>query len=334
VEWSIGGYPALEKRTGRGRGLAWRAGATAFQSARAAMAATLRQRGPGTVWLPHHVCGAVDDAVAAAGVPVRRYVLADDLGPPESLELAAGDCLVCVDYFGFSGAGVERTLARYGSSQVLVDASLALFRDPDQAGATVYSARKFVGVPDGGWLVAPGPAPPVLAADEAASRKRCRHLLLRRAGKAEAGYPYFLESEESLGDCSPRAMSALTTRLLDRIDFDAVAERRVRNHAALARALATFGLRTLPLPASAVPLYCLLVEVDALRLREALLARRIYTPRYWPDAVPPAEDTVATALRDRTLYLPCDQRYDEDDMLRLASAVATARRSLIAAIRI
>ena len=324
VEWSMGGYPALERSAGHRRGLDWRAAATAFQSARAAMAAALRQRAPTAVWLPHHVCGAVDDAMAQAGTRVRRYMLADDLGPPESLELAAGEWLVCVDYFGFSGTGIERALARYGSSRVLVDASLALFRSPGQAGATVFSARKFVGVPDGGWLVAPGPAPPVLAADEAASRRRCRHLLLRRAGKAEDGYPHFLEAEKSLGDCSPRAMSALTERLLDRIDFDAVAERRVRNHAALAQALATFGLRTLLLQASAVPLYCLLVEVDAPRLREALLARRIYTPRYWPDAVPPAEDTVATALRDRTLYLPCDQRYDENDMLRLASAVATA----------
>ncbi|MFS8063613.1 MAG: hypothetical protein ACMG5Z_03395 [Luteimonas sp.] len=258
------------------------------------------------------------------GARVRRYVLADDLGPPESLELAAGEWLVCVDYFGFSGTGVERTLARYGRSRVLVDASLALFRRPGPGGATVYSARKFVGVPDGGWLVASGAAPPILAADEAASRRRCRHLLLRRAGKAEAGYAHFLEAEKSLGDCSPRAMSGLTARLLDRIDFDAVAARRIRNHAALAQALRTFGLRTQALPASAVPLYCLLIDVNAPRLREALLVRRIYTPRFWPDAVPPTEDTVATALRDRTLYLPCDQRYDEQDMLRLAFAVATA----------
>jgi hypothetical protein len=113
-------------------------------------------------------------------------------------------------------------------------------------------------------------------------------------------------------------MSQLTAALLDAIDFAQVHRRRVANYERLAAELGGHGYAIEPLPADAVPLCCPVLGVNAPHLRRELAGRRIFTPTYWPDAVVPADDVVGQELRERTVYLPCDQRYDGDDMMTIA----------------
>jgi hypothetical protein len=299
----------------------WWEGVLHYLSGRAALAAAFRGMGARVAWVPWFVCGAVRDALAFAGVEARGYPLAADRGVPDALAPGEGEVVLCVDYFGMSGRGCDSAIARFGAGRVVVDASQALLHAPRPGVATVYSPRKFCGVPDGGLLVhapgAPGPWP----ADEAASAARSRALELRSAGQVQAGYERFLEGEASLSDCAPRGMSTLTRRLLGRVDVDALRARRLANHAHLAEALRRDGYEVLPLPPGEVPLCCPVVVADAARLRAALAARGIYAPAYWPDADVPADDTVGQLLRHGTLYLPCDQRYGADDMDRIARAL-------------
>jgi len=191
-----------------------------------------------------------------------------------------------------------------------------LLHAPRPGVATVYSPRKFCGVPDGGWLVnATGIAAP-RAADERASVERGQSLLSRSAGLVADGYAQFRQAEASLSDCTPMAMSTLTRTLFEAVDVASLRERRIANYAHLAGRLE--GL-LVPVPDDGdVPLCCPVASPQAPRLRKALAERGIFTPAYWPDADLPDDDPHGLALRHGTLYLPCDQRYDVDDMDRIA----------------
>ncbi|MFY2763365.1 hypothetical protein [Arenimonas sp. MALMAid1274] len=315
----VGGYFSLERATARpARPTPWPADALRVQSARAAITAVMRASGSRHVWVPHFICGAVRDALSAAGVVARPYPLSDLRGVPEDLPVDDADWVLCVDYFGQSARACDQAIARFGPRRVLVDASQALFHRARPGASTVYSPRKFSGVPDGGILVTPLRVAPPALADEPASLHRTRHLHSRAAGNVAQGYLQYQEAERSLKDCRPQAMSRTTRGILDKIDWHEVADRRTGNHRILADALAQAGIEVHALPAGSVPLCCAVPCKRAVDLREKLASEGVFTAMYWPDADVPGGDRVGQALRDSTLYLPCDQRYDAADMLDLS----------------
>lgn len=320
---ALGGYFGLEAHAGDG-GQTWDS-AVFLQSGRAAIVLALHSLRAKRVHLPFHVCSAVYDALDHLKLPALPYRLTPERGVPDEVTLRDGDVVLCVDYFGLSDKMCDATIARFGAQRVLIDASQALFHAQRPDVLTAYSPRKFVGVGDGGLLRQIGKEfawPDVLMpADEAGSQSRAEHLLRRAAGDVEGGYAAFRRAEESLADCTPRAMSGLTRALLSSIDFGRISVRRRANYCQLAYELTRHGFVIEPLLDNAVPLCCPVFGVDAEQLRSALAARRIFTPVYWPNTLLPPDDVVGVELRDATLYLPCDQRYDSEDMRRLVEVV-------------
>ena len=319
---AIGGYFALER--GHGTGLPWIDTATAYQSARSALAAVLTALRPSAVWVPNFICGAVNDALRSSEVPVRRYRLSVTLGVPEEVILAATERLICVDYFGINAAAIEQALDRFGTDKILVDASQSLYFHPRDGGTAVYSPRKFLGVPDGGLLRTTQRVPAAREPAESDSIGRSAHLLYRLAGLVDGGFTKFQEAEASLAGCEPLAMSRLTDALLRSIDLERVAEARVRNYRSLASQLLLAGIEASALPSGAVPLCVPVGCADATPVRRKLVAQRIFTPTYWADAVLPDDDHVGLRLRDRTVYLPCDQRYGDAELQRIANSMIRA----------
>lgn len=318
---AIGGYFGLPPEAVDAAAPPWPGSAHRFQSARSAMASVLQASGARRAWVPHFICGVVDDALAWAGVQAQPYPLGSDYGVPDGLAIGESDWVLCVDYFGQSAGACDRAIARFGAHRVLVDASQALFHAAKPGATTVYSPRKFAGLPDGGLLVTPHDIAPPLPADEAASAHRRRHLVSRAGGDVATGYRQFQEAEASLNDCTPRAMSAATARAAAGIDWAGIAVRRRNNYSGLADALGAAGIAVPALAPDAVPLCCLVPCPDAVALRPKLASEGVFTAMYWPDARVPDSDPVGLALREQTLYLPCDQRYDLADMLGLATAL-------------
>jgi hypothetical protein len=316
---AIGGYLELElPRAGAGP----HPDALAFQSARAAFRALLEAGRPSAVWIPRYQCGSLLEPLAATGTPVRRYDLDAQLRVKD-VPLADGEWLLYVNYFGLCDANVSDVLARFPSGQVVIDNAQALFAAPRACRATLYSPRKFVGVPDGGYLATDhAVAPP--AEIDTRSAQRFAHLVERIDAGAEAGYASYVRAEESLSNEPPRRMSALTRRLLAGIDYADVRARRRANfdylHARLGHANA------FPLTAGehAVPLcYPFLGAPDTRRAE--LFKNRIYTPCYWPEvAADPALPDVERSLAQSTLFLPCDQRLTSDRLDALAARVLAA----------
>lgn len=294
-----------------------------YQSGRAALRAALECAGITRVMLPSYICDSVIQAIIDAGAVVETYRLDDSLYPkclPDSLPDKCA--LLYVHYFGLCAANVKRLLQEIPSNQLIIDNSQALFALPTKALATIYSPRKFVGVPDGGLLVASGLEINVPEDEDKGSFARMRHLLLRMAYTAQNGYPDYIESEKSLENTQPLRMSRLTSRILASIDMTTVKRWRRENYLALATSLDKYNDIKWELDSESVPLcYPLIVGWEVEHLRKALAGKGIYIPTYWPDARPRVSDGIEHLLTNCCLAVPCDQRYSLDQMTYLTDEI-------------
>ncbi len=300
---AIGGYLGLELPP---HGQEWYPDALRFQSARAAFLAMLRSHTPAAVWVPWYLCDSMLEPLQTAGSTVKRYALREDLACPE-IPLGDGEWLLYVNYFGVCDRHVDDVLARYPREQVVIDNAHAFFSPVRDNLATIYSPRKFVGVPDGGYLVTQAPVALPEEIDDGAAN-RCRHLLARLATGAEAGYADYATAESSLQWQEPRRMSPLTRHLLASIDYPSVRARRAANFRYLHTRLGSRNPLSLAADPECAPL-CYPFGSAPRGLREAWRARRIYSPTYWPNLGPTAGmPAFEQSLPETTLFIPCDQR--------------------------
>ncbi|TCV94954.1 hypothetical protein EC912_103447 [Luteibacter rhizovicinus] len=313
----IGGYMSLE--CGQGTPLAWMEGALSFQSARDAMAAYFEAIAPRRIWMPHFICESAVEAVLGIA-PMERYPLNESFAPESDLDVTPDDVIVIVDYFGLCGSAVTQAAAAYSHAHVLIDASQSLFFPPIPGISLVTSPRKFVGVPDGGFLLTETTVTPPLKADELASIMRCQPLLLRAAGLREEGYARFRETERTLEITQPHAMSQLTHGLLAGIDFNAVAHQRRSNFDFLAEQLGHLVPAGLMPNRSSVPLCFPVHARNPAGTRESLRSQGVFSPHYWPGVAIPPRDASGEMLAHGIVCLPCDQRYDKEDMISICRA--------------
>ena|GEM_PF-4519272 len=304
----IGGYFGLEQS--RGAALPWMGDAVTTQSARMALRCALAGRVPACLWVPGFYCPPARDALAPAGWRVQSYSLSAEWGCDAAVKPVGCDVVVLVDFFGLTGEVVRADAQRLGSGNVIVDAAMSIGFEPPNDVPVAYSSRKFVGVPDGGWLVNAPSGADIGPADESGSLARCAYLLRRATGDVAGGRDDFIRAERSLdAEAEPRAMSALTASLLSGVDFPTLLARRRVNYRALAAGLAQLGIATPALAPNAAPLCCPVPVPNAARVRDRLAALGLFCAGYWPGLTLEASDAVAAALRDDTLYLPVDQRY-------------------------
>lgn len=318
----IGGYFGREPL--RADPVACRPGLLRFESARSAFRALLAAGRPPCVHLPWFLCPAMVAQITGLGIEACEYGIARDGSPAPDVALRDGEWIVLVDFFGLRSCQVLSALERWPAAQVVVDQAQAWHAPPRVALATLYSPRKFAGLPDGGLMACSRLEVASTAADEDASWQRLRALDLRDAGQLAEGLAAFRLGEASLDRGAARAMSRVSASQLDRIDFHVPRERRLRNHARLQLQLGEWdSLGWHPGPED-VPLCYPLLHADADRLRARLVEAGIYCARYWPGLEVASAPGWERMLADQLLCLPVDQRYDDADMDRVAETVVAA----------
>jgi hypothetical protein len=321
---AIGGYMEIALAE---RGSAAYPQTTAFQSARAALFALLAVGRPRRIWMPRLICDSMIAPSMSAGVEVELYELTPDLRIAEQVKPGRLDWLLYVNYFGICGHASSDALSRFGPERVILDHSQAFYAAPPPCLAAIYSPRKFFGLPDGGLLATQLPVPRPAETDTR-SVERMKHLLLRLDDSPEAGYRDYRIAEETLEDFQPQGMSVLTRKLFASYDAE---DARVRRNENFRRLHALLGKRNkVPLALADVdgPL-CYPYAAERPGLRRALLERRVFVPSYWPEVLGrAARQSVEEYWVTSVLPLPCDQRYGDDAMTRMAGLVQSLEASL------
>lgn len=263
--------------------------AVAFQSARAAIASALVQAGVKRAWLPTFLCNTVADEIRRVGVEIARYELQSDWVPEPGLTLHVDEAALIVNYFGVCKAQVDQALKQLLPSRCIVDNSQAFGEPVSDCLATVYSCRKFFGVPDGGLITDREIVEPPDFDEHSISR--CKHLLLRLDREPEDGLAAYRHAQKNLIGAPHWRMSRSPRRLLASAGHQVAYARRRDNFRPIHGVFGAFNFSSFRfnkhVPTSPFT-YPLLLNKSAAGLSPTLIDRRVppFTGRVrWRDPV-------------------------------------------------
>jgi dTDP-4-amino-4,6-dideoxygalactose transaminase len=109
--------------------------------------------------------------------------------------------------------------------------------------------------------------------------------------------------------------------LMHSLDYPAVAQRRIENYQILADKMNNLALFP-KLPSYTVPLGFPICVERRDEVRQILFDHKIYPSVHWPiRSIVPEEFKDSHKLASEIMTLPCDQRYNSDDMCRIAELI-------------
>lgn len=306
----IGGYFSLELP----RFKEYHKDALRLNTGRNCLEYILRCRNYQKVFIPFYTCEVLLEPFEKTGTDYTFYHIDINLEIDDDIELRDDEALLYTNYFGLKQRYVEKLAKQYGN-QLIVDNTQAFYAKPIQGIDTFYTCRKFFGVPDGAYLYTDRRLE--IEFEQDCSWSRFSFLTKRIDIGPEAGFGDFQEMEDIFIGQPIKLMSKLTQRMMQSIDYDAVAIQRRNNYLLLQDSLRKSNHLNLKLEDDAVPMvYPYITDKEG--LRKQLIQNKIFVARYWPNVL---EWTVSSdfeySLVPKFLPIPCDQRYSENEMKRV-----------------
>jgi hypothetical protein len=302
-----------------------------LHNARSALHALLAGTKPRRVWLPAYVCREVANSIPA-GMEISYFPLDEGLHPRVDFlasHIEDGDHVLAVDYFGRPAQAdfVELVRARPAAGWIqdcahALDVGVAAWGN-----WLLYSPRKLIGVPDGGVLVSRDKPSLELATRPLTDFSFVLPSLERYEDREELNnrqwYATYVRQEAAMR-VGADAMSRLSIEVLKACDAKADGDIRRSNYAVLHERLREWAFLT-DAPGSFVPMGFPIRVRSADRVVAQLAALRIFAARHWRDLpVQPGEFSIEHGIAQELVTLPCDYRYGERDMHRVADAVIRA----------
>ena len=290
--------------------------ALALNSARNALRFLLRARKIRSIWLPRLLCEVIEEACRAENVEIRYYPVDATLRPVFLPEIARTEWVYLINYYGqYQKSEICEWAEQF---HLILDNVQAFYTKPLDGLDTVYTCRKFFGVPDGAYLYTESVLPEELEQDSSCTR--LEYLMGRFEHSANAFYGAYQQHEEQLGTLPIRWMSKGTHNLLRTIDYERAKHARENNFAYLHKGFGAVNRLNVRLPEGPY-MYPLWLQNGA-EIRKRLQTEKIYIPILWPNVLKSLPETEAEhQLAENILPLPVDQRYTENDMKRVLQAV-------------
>lgn len=265
------------------------------------------------IWIPYFTCDAVLEPIKKLSLSYSFYHINLRLEIADEIELGKDDYLLYTNYFGIKDQYTFQLAERYGAYLIL-DNAQAWYAKPIPGINTIYSPRKFVGVPDGGIAYCRDSIDVSLLENDF-SFNRCSHLLKRIDLGPQRGYSEFKDNDNGLAGQPMRRMSRLTKRLLCSIDFNFIKHKRVANYQELNKKLQDFNGLVLPEDSMfQCPMVYPFLSSDSYS-KKRLIENHIFVATYWPNVIKwVSEDCIEREFVSNLLPLPCDQRYFKDEM--------------------
>lgn len=259
--------------------------------------------------IPYFLCNGVKNVCMIEKTEIRFYSIGIDLLPLE-FTLQKKEWLYIVNYYGqLDNERIKKLSDQY--KRVIIDNAQAYFQMPVKNIDTLYTCRKFFGVPDGAFLYTDSVLKEPLPQDE--SYDRMYSLLGRFERKASEFYHEYLKKEQIFENEPMKQMSRLTMNLLHAIQYDSIKQRRTRNFELLHHGFAAINQLKLKIPQGAF-MYPLYIS-GGMEIRKKLIAQNIYIPVLWPDVSENGCDLdLEYDLAMNLLPLPVDQRYGDEEM--------------------
>ena len=313
---SIGGYFSLELQ--RNKSFLHNDGIL-LNTGRNALEYILRALGDvQLIYIPYYTCNVILEPLSKLGISYCFYHINICLEISSEINLKEGEYLLYTNYFGIKDRYVKDISLVYGN-RLIVDNAQAFYTEPVDGVSTIYSPRKFVGIPDGGIAYC-SEKYKIVEYDE--SYERCSHLLKRYDLGASGGYEDLHMNSAKLHDLPVRKMSRLTEAMMHSIDFGAIMQCRWQNFMFLHEALVDSNILTIPpVESFACPMVYPYYTQDT-SLRVKLIEQKIFIAQYWPNVLEWCNDADEEFdLCTHIIPISVDQRYCEKDMERIIKIV-------------
>ena len=265
------------------------------------------------LYVPYYTCNVVLEPIEKMDIPYSFYHINQKLEIEGLPSLQKGDYVIYTNYFGVKDEYVKILASHYGL-HLIVDNAQAWFAEPIIGVNTIYSPRKFVGLPDGGVAYC------TKHLDENdfvqdVSFERCSHLLKRIDMGASKGYSDFKENSHKLRNQPIRRMSKLTMAMLASIDFETIKRKRTDNFKQLHEALkGSNGFEVPEMSSFECPMVYPYLSKDTL-LRQRLIDNKIFVATYWPNVKKWAKKgEIEYELVEKLIPIPIDQRCGVKEM--------------------
>lgn len=305
----VGGYLNLESN----RDNSYHKNAIKLNSGRNCLRVLIKHRKIRKIYLPYYICDAVIEACNLEKCKINYYCLNQEFKiKNEIINFDVDtDYLYLVNYCGLlSNKDIKNYQKKY--QNIILDNSQDFFRHHFFNIDTIYSCRKFFGVPDGAYLYTNINISENYEYDY--SYDRMLHILGRYELGAEKFYQHYRENEAKISSLPIKYMSKLTDNMMCVIDYEYSMETRSKNYAFLYKELNNINQLQLPANIKGAFSYPLLI-VNAQTIKAHLTKEKIFIPQYWKEVLNRTnEGTFEYQYTQDILWLPCDQRYTEKEM--------------------
>jgi len=310
MQKEIGGYIELELKEGRH----YHQQSIRLNLARNCLRYVIRAYHIRKLFTPCYTCQEIWTAIEAENCEIAFYPLDDMLLPAQVFD--ENDFILYTNYFGVCSRNIQILATQY--KNLIVDNAQGFYLKPYGL-ASIYSPRKFFGLPDGGYLLCDR----FLDEDfeTSTSFQRFSHLIKRVDGGSNFGYRDFQDNEEELNRENIKRMSRLTDKMLQNIDYEYIKEIRLTNFRYLHSHLKNTNEYDVEITGEDVPMYYPFLYKDEF-LRNRLIDNHIYIACCWKNVqsyiqLPPRERYLQKFL----FPLLIDQRYDLSDMNRMLETI-------------
>ena len=312
----IGGYFELQLRKGEH----YHKGALQLNTARNCLEYILRAKKYKKIYIPYLNSEVIWEPIKKLGIESEFYSVDSRLNPIFDKELKEDEVFFYSDTYGIKCCTVLQLVKEFGK-QLIVDNTHAFFSKPYEGIDTIYSPRKFFGLPDGAYLYTDTFLNEELEQDF--SIPHMTHLMKRiEYGNASAAYQDYLDYCASLVGQPIKRMSNLASALLSNIDYENLKERQIKNFNYLHSVLGKDNKFEYDnFPSDTCPLSYMFYSEDR-DLRKNLIDNKIYVSTYWKETLGLVEKgSPEYKIVNYLLPLPCDHRYDEEEMERIINVI-------------
>lgn len=289
-----------------------------LNSGRVAIWHAFRVLGCEAIWLPYYQCNSVREFLSRKGVTIKYYHIDQNFNPID-LFPEKNDAVLIVNYFGVMSVKRIQTLAKQFAN-VIIDNSQASFSKPIEGCMNVYSARKFVGVPDGAYVIGENANIYVDEYEQCYSSDTALFLLQRiEYGCEGKTYQTRTINEERIDTEDAKRMSMLTRSILDGTDYNYICIKRQENFSVASSLFGTINQfnPSLYYDEGCVPMvYPLVVEDDS--LLQKLLDHKHFQGHWWNYLLKEvAKDSFEYWLSRYIIPITIDQRYSKAELRHL-----------------
>ena len=260
--------------------------------------------------MPYLICNSVVEVCEQCGIELEYYHINSNWLPKINTILKDNDWIYIVNYYGqLSNEKIKELKKKY--TNIIIDNVQAFYQRPVVGVDTIYSCRKFFGVPDGAYLYTNVFYEGEIEQDY--SSARMAHLLEKYENSTNLSYEKYNRIEQSLSHENIKKMSKLTKNLMRGIQYENIAKRRSENFKYVNQKLREVN-RLHPKEVYGAFMYPLYISNGA-EIRKKLREKKIYIPCFWEDVLERCtKDDLEYDVSMNILPLPIDQRYSNIDM--------------------